>query len=153
MPVVYPPFLIDGDPLQRFLASFRESRFFESYLLHFLPYWTMRETYADRLLMVPYERLMADRKNQLSEIVAFLGGRATDDQIHEAARFTSLERMKEHEAQLGHAVSGERYFYGAAKRSHITRAPAIPRQELLALPASAYARQLFAQYDLSKLID
>ena len=146
MPVVHPPHESNRDPFRHFLDKYRETRFFECYLLHFLPYFHSQNSLADRLHLVTYESLMRDRRGRLRDVLDFIGAEVDPGATDDALSFTDIDRMKRHEAALGHSLSGDTYFFGAAKKNHITRTPARNWREVLSDDAVDYASQLFARY-------
>lgn len=147
MPIRHPLVVPGEDPIERFLTTYEESRFFEAYLLHFLPHWFFAKKYMTTRLMT-YESMSLDRAAQWMKVFFHLGTFLDFKILGPALEFTSLENMKRHEETLGHGISGPQYYWGARRESHITKYPRLDWREVVPVAARQYAADLFGKWGL-----
>lgn len=147
MPVRHPPVIPGEDPIERFLSAYEETRFFEAYLLHFVPHWFFARKYLTTRMMT-YESILRDRAGQWTKIFMSLGTFPDFKFLGPALEFTSLESMKRHEETLGHGISGPQYYWGARRDSHITKYPPLDWREVVPTAARQYAANLFGKWGL-----
>lgn len=147
VPVRYPDYEEGEDSVTRFIDYYRESKFFEVYLVHFLPHY-LASRKSGTTMLLQYEEMIRDRLGFLTKMLHFLGVEADTRLIWEAADFTSIERMKDHEKTLGHSLSGERYFYGPKKENHITKHPPVDWQTAVKPEVRFYAKEIFGRWGL-----
>lgn len=112
-------------PFEFFISKFEESGFSEFFAAYFSSFLLVREAFPDQVAILRYEDAMRDRRAYLRAIVEFgrIGGHHDerfDAAFERAFAATDIEAMRGYERKLGHAISGEKTFYGEVNKSHLS---------------------------------
>lgn len=134
---------------QNYIDDYKNNRFFEAYLVHFLSYHICRERNPNHLMFLPYSEIRKDHLGSLTRISNFLLSARNASHIKAASDFCTLEAMLAHEKVLGHSFAGPTTFDGKPEASHVTSFRQVHWKDCLTSECIDYAKFLFERHNIN----